>query len=152
MYRIKQFVYGSLALTAVVVVMLFAIAPDEAASFSLYFDVDRGDIYEIRCEYSLGGVTLGERGVQNVNPEAPMPLGERVCFEFTREFFEFPEKLTNEDFSFSISVSDMDGIKYPVQFFDKNGNALPNWTGSMDFYDEVCFSLTSDGYFFTEKR
>lgn len=149
---IKQFFYAALAFAAAVFTALFSIAPDEAACFSLYFDIERTDIYEIRCEYSLGGVPLGESGVQNTNPEAPLPLGDRVCFEFAREHFEFPEKLKTEEFSFSISVTDMDGSEYPVQFLDKNGNALPCWTGSADFYDEFYFSLTSDGYFYTKKR
>lgn len=151
MYRIKQFVYGALALAAAVIIVLFAVAPDEAACFSLYFDVERGDVYEIRCEYSLGGVPLGERGVQNANPEAPLPIGDRVCFEFTREFFEFPEKLKNEKFSFCIFVSDMNGNENAVYYRDKNGNVMPCWTGSANFYDEFRFTLTSDGYF-AEKR
>lgn len=147
MCLIKQFFYAALAFVAALFTALFSVASDEAACFSIYFDVERGDVYEIRCEYSLGGVPLGERGVQNVNSETPMPLGDRVCFEFTREFFEFPEKLKSEEFSFTITVTDMDGNEYPVQFLDKNENALPCWTGSANFYDEFCFTLTSDGYF-----
>lgn len=153
MCRIRSLIYGVLALAAGVVVVLFAIAPDEAASFSLYFDVECDNVYEIRCEYSLGGAPQGCQSVQNVNPEAPMPLGERICFEFTREFFEFPEKLKSEDFSFSVSVFDMNGKEYSVKFREKNGNALPNWTGSVNFYKEYSFSLTSDnGFFFTENQ
>lgn len=147
---IKQFFYAVLAFVAALFTALFSVAPDEAACFSIYFDVERDDVFEIRCEYSLGGVPLGESGVQNVNSETPMPFGDRVCFEFTREFFEFPEKLKSEEFSFSISVTDMDGNEYPVQYRDKNGNIMPCWTGSADFYDEFFFSLSNEGYFSTK--
>lgn len=145
-----------------VVLMMFAVAlfcwlltyiiPDEAEVFYIKLRVDCDGIYEINCDYYLGGELQGSRGEQNANPENPIPRGDTVWFEFTNRDFEFPQKLKSGKFNIGFSVADTDGCEFHAMFRDSEGNALTYWESAVRFDKEYDLALSHENgeYFYTQ--
>lgn len=145
-----------------VVLMVFAVVlfpslptyviPDEAEVFYIKLRVDCDSIYEINCEYSLGGELQSRKGIQNANPEEPIPLGDTVWLEFTHWDFEYPKKLKSSKFSINFTVVDINGNECPAMFSDSAGNALTDRDSFVRFDKEYDLALSYDsgGYFYTQ--
>lgn len=144
MFKLLQGVLTVLFLGAVIVFgVRFSAAPDKPAALLLNIETGCEDIRTITCEYSFGGEPQGGKDVRNAKPDTPIPVGDSVCFGFTPEYFEFPEKLSSEEFSISFFVTDMDGEEYYAG----------SWSGSVSFAEEYFFMLyRENGEFRTEQK
>lgn len=115
MTRSNQFKIVLLVIAvAFLIWLLTSIVPYKAEMFSVKITVNCDNVCEVWCNSFLGGKDRGTTFVENVGPEAPIPIGEVISFDFPAALFENTQQLRLSKFGFSLTVIDMDCKEHEV--------------------------------------
>lgn len=146
MTKVFRILCGSLTLLFWAAVIILGVklsaAPDKTDAFYLNIKVGCEDISAITCEYSLNGEPQGGKNIGNAKLNTPIPVMESVHFKFMPEEFEFPERLSDGEFSVSFFVADTNGNEFPAG----------SWSGSADFSEGYSFMLYRENGGFRVER
>lgn len=123
-------------------------------AFYVEADVKCEGVYILEGEYSLDGVPMGGRSIQNANFEMDLPKGDTEYYRFLPEDFPDSADVDRSTFGISFEVVDRDGTRHTVipapekyggTDYAPNANAdgIDEWRWQAQFGGEYKFALES---------